>query len=662
MKENLQDGATPFQDDKNLYGKKINPTPIPPREIGIDTDDSFYDTIIAAAESDKLDGSALDSFNMTSRSRDEVYSLIDTMCQDISVAAVLETYAEDATEMNDSGKIVWVDSADADVSKYITYLLNSMKVDKNVYAWVHSLCKYGDLYLRIYRESEYNDQLFDKKQLRDIKKKNRLIEEISLDSDLDSQPERMDEAVKIKAYKKDDHFVHYLEMQPNPATVFELTKFGKSYAYIKTDPQMTSTTGNGFSPSLPTTGANYLQFNNYRFNKGDITVYAATEFVHGCLEDDTNRTPEEVTIVMGDDETNTATYKVKRGKSLFYDLFKIWREMTLLENAILLNRVTKSSVVRAIGVEIGDMPKEQVQPHLQGVKRLFEQSESIISGKSMSEYTNPGPIENNVYIPTRDGKGAINIQQVGGDVDVKGLADLDYFRDKFFGGLKVPKQYFGFTEDGAGFDGGKSLSIISSRYAKMVKRIQNTIIQTLTDAINIILLDRGLANYINKFQLKMQAPTTQEDIDRRENMSAKVQLTRDTMDMVTDIEDPITKLKILKALISNYLTDTEVIELLQTEIEKLEAEKEAEENPPEPEEEESVEEVEEESSEEPVEEEEPGSLSAAIDMGGIEDEGEGEGEEDIVVEESLENLNEDDNILPTPASLGLDFSDNTNFR
>lgn len=97
----------------------------------------------------------------------------------------------------------------------------------------------------------------------------------------------------------------------------------------------------------------------------------------------------------------------------------------MLENAILLNRITRSSVVRNIQVEVGDMPKSKVQATLRHVKELFEQKSSINSGSSMSEYTNPGPIENNIYTATHDGKGAITVTAVGGDVDVKNIADLD---------------------------------------------------------------------------------------------------------------------------------------------------------------------------------------------------------------------------------------------
>lgn len=152
------------------------------------------------------------------------------------------------------------------------------------------------------------------------------------------------------------------------------------------------------------------------------------------------------------------------------------------------------------------------------------------------------------------------------------MADLSYYQDKLYGGLRVPKQFFGVTDDSAGFSGGQSLAIISSRYGKMVKRIQNTMIQAITDAINLLLIDKGLDSYVDKFVIRMQTPTTQEEVDRRENMSSKVGLTRDIMDMLnTDIEDTETRLKILKSLLSNVISNTEVTTLIQEEIDRLES-------------------------------------------------------------------------------------------
>lgn len=84
-------------------------------------------------------------------------------------------------------------------------------------------------------------------------------------------------------------------------------------------------------------------------------------------------------------------------------MYKIWRELNLLENSLLLNRLTKSSIVRILNVEVGDMPKEQVGPHLLGIKNLIEQKTAINTGTSLNEYNNPGPIENNIYVPVHNG-------------------------------------------------------------------------------------------------------------------------------------------------------------------------------------------------------------------------------------------------------------------
>ena len=154
------------------------------------------------------------------------------------------------------------------------------------------------------------------------------------------------------------------------------------------------------------------------------------------MEDNTSRVPEEVDIFLDNDaneETGTKmSYKVRRGQSLLYNVYKLWRELMLLENSVLLNRITKSSIVRVIGVEVGDMPKEMVGPHLQGIKQMIEQKSAIDVGNGMGEYTNPGPIENNIYVPTHEGVGNITTTQIGGDVDVKGLADLDYYLNAFY--------------------------------------------------------------------------------------------------------------------------------------------------------------------------------------------------------------------------------------
>ena len=547
-----------YKDDKSIYGTKINAVEVPPTEIGIDTENTFYDSIVSDGDSSVVDINKINAFTQITNSRETLYDVLDTMAQDSTIAAVLETYAEDATETNEQGEVVWCEASDPKILKYVTFLLNSLNIDKHIYSWVYSLCKYGDVYLKLFRESDFSDSLLDEKEQTVLNEKF---------TEVQNSKESLDENVVLKYYKNTDKLVNYIEMMPNPAEMFELTKFGKSYAYIKTNSVPTIT-----QSDITMSPASNLYL--YRLRRNDVDVYNAVSFVHGCLQDDTPRFPEQIQIFNTYDMDNedAYVYTVRRGQSILYNSYKIWRENMLLENALLLNRITKSALLRIVEVEVADMPKDKVRERLQRIKSLVEQKASINTGNMMSEYVNPGPMENTVYVPTKNGVGAINTQQIGGDVNIRDIADIDFFKNKLFAGLKVPKQYFGETDDSTGFNGGTSLSIISSRYAKTVKRIQSTVIQMLTDAINILLIDRGLDSYVNKFTLQMQPPVTQEELDKRDSLSSEIAITDDVMRMLEGVEDPIIKLKILKSLLSNVISNQEVIALIQEQIDKLEKE------------------------------------------------------------------------------------------
>lgn len=536
--------------EKSLYGSKIKTEPKPKAEIGVDTDKQFYQDLMDAMQTSHLDVSKINSFSQVAQTRDQIMQLLDTMGQDPTISAALEIYTEDATETNDSGQIMWCESEDKNVASMVNFLLDSMNVDKNIDKWVYQLCKYGDVYLQLYRESDFNDGLFSNV--------------MNMDENNPSDKQSLKEDIILNTSSTNDRLVPYVEMVCNPAEVFELTKFGKTYAYIKADVRITTS---------QSTDAYLNQKLRYSFKRNDINIYQPTDFVHGCLET-TSRTPEEVDIFLtgelDDKDAKKLTYKVRSGQSLLYNAFKIWRILSLLQTSMLLNRLSKSSIIRVLNVEVGDMPHENVGPYLMHIKQLFEQKSEINVNQSIDEYINPGPLDNTIYVPTNDGKGAISTQEIGGDVDVKGLSDIDYFNNLLYGAIRIPKQFMGFTNDDAGFSGGQSLSLISSRYAKMIKRIQNTIIQMCTDAINIMLLDRGLNNYINKFTLRMQEPTTQETVDRRDNTSAKVGLVGDVMNLLNDIEDPVAKLKALKSLLSGVVTNETIITIIQDEIDRLE--------------------------------------------------------------------------------------------
>lgn len=529
---------------KNIdYKNKAKAVPRPVPNLGIDIDHDFYTTVSEAAQQKTLDIGALDSFTGVARSRDQVYSLLDMMSEDPIISSALEIYASDACEPNEEGKVVWVESADSNVISVCNKILDDMNADKNSFGWVYSLVKYGDLYLKLYRDSEVNKRL---------------------------EKETLNEDVTFKAYSKNDSFTGYVEAVKNPANIFDLVRYGKTYAYIAAHTEPI----NGQHDSMTMYGGNY-QF-NYTFDKNDVDVYEATEYVHATLDDTSTRVNEEVTITSTGEtgEVSDATYSVKKGKSVLYDSFKIWRELSLLENAVILSRLTRSSIVRAISVEVGDMGKEGVRNLLGKIKSMVEQKSAISQGNSLKEYTNPGAMENIIYIPVHDGKGTITASQIGGDgaVSDSDLGDLKYWKKKLFSSLGIPGQYLGDTEDSTGFNGGTSLSLISSRYAKSIKRIQNSYCQALESIVNIMLLNKGLKEYVGKFSIRMQAPTTQEEKDRKDNLGTTISNAERILSMVdSHIEDPAAKLNIFKSILSTFVTDQDVIAEIQDQYDKLTA-------------------------------------------------------------------------------------------
>lgn len=551
----------PKKPKSSLIGNQAKPTVLDSTtKLDIDTNKTLMDNIIEAGLNSTLDTAAIENFTSISNSRDQVYQLIDTMCQDSAVSSIVRTYTEDVCEPSDTGHVVWCESPDPNISKFINYLLNVINVDKNIFSWVYCLIKYGDVYLRLYRESDYEDPMFKKESRTTL---NENLQE--------SEKEKLDEAIKISLHSANDQYSYYVEMVSDPGTMFELTKFGQTYGYIEVP-----NADKPFDQTSYVGGTAGVMSNPFAFNykSGDVNIHQADDFVHACLEDNISRTPETVDLFYEDPEVKDSginhSYKVRRGKSLLYDAYKIWREKALLESAILLSRITRSGIVRKVSVEVGDMPKEQVQQTLRRVKELFEQKSAINNGQSFSEYNNPGAVENFIYHATHDGKGAITVESVGGDFDPKQLTDLDWWNNKFYSSFGIPKQYFGWTDDGAGFNGGSSLTIISSVYSKGVKRIQNTILQAITDIINLILLNKGCKAYLNNFVLKMRAPITQEELDYRENLNNRANAISSINSLFSDIEDKARRLTILKSLVSSLHLGDEVADIIQKEIEAAE--------------------------------------------------------------------------------------------
>lgn len=474
--------------------------------------------------------SAINNFRSLSSDRETQYKLFDQMSEDSIISTALEMYADDATQYNNKGQVIWAESDNTDVAAFANRLIDIFGLNKNAWSHIYSLCKYGDLYLELFRDDELSDE--------------------PINSTIGSDSKFID--ISIRDRKLGAKLQEYIEVYNNPAEIFEILYKGKTAGFIK-------------SNIIEDTSDPYTA--NYRYIKqGDkTTVYAADKFVHIALSNNVNRYPERLILEYSDgDEAKEREYKVSRGRSILNDIYKNYRELSLMEDSLLLNRVTRSSIIRLLQIEVGDMPKPQARELLKRVKNLIEQKNFMDKDAgTYSSMASPGPIDNIIYIPTHDGKGTITASNLGGDVDVKSIADIDYYKNKIYAGLKIPRQYMGEEADG-GLAGGSSLTKLDARYARTIKRIQTTYIEGITTLINLFALDKGLSSHVNNFTIKMVSPSTIEDQERDESLDNRVNIVSNLMALLA--EEGITSVEqrkeILMYFINNYFNEPDVSDIM----------------------------------------------------------------------------------------------------
>lgn len=467
----------------------------------------------------------LNQFRTIAEDRETQYNTYDEMTTDSVIAAALEIYADDATQYDEQGRIIWVESEDEEIARAGNRLLDTLEIPERAWKHIYQACKYGDFFLKLYRKGELEeDKVFDKSQAG--------TNSVSLVNDKVTSTPSLEE---------------YVEDVEDPATVFDLRKRGKTAGFIEVRREEKSNniyTSNNLSRT---------------YSLRDVKVYQSDRMVHVIISDNLSRNPESITLDLGND--TTCTYQVSRGKSILYDVYPIQRELQLLEDSLLLNRLTRSSLIRLLEIEVGDMPKKEVNNYLRRVKNLIEQHISMDkSTGSYKSYNSPGPIDNVIYIPVKNGKGHISINNLGGDVNVRDIADIDYFNNKRAGALKIPRSYLGDDDQGSGLNSGGTLTQLSARYARTIKRIQTAYIRAITTLLNLFFIDKKL-DYVNKFQVRMTSPTTQDDISRNELINGNVDLINSIMSLMESLEGGTQK-KILDHLVSKILKMPEVAEMI----------------------------------------------------------------------------------------------------
>jgi hypothetical protein len=195
------------------------------------------------------------------------------------------------------------------------------------------------------------------------------------------------------------------------------------------------------------------------------------------------------------------------GSSVLEPARRIWRQMILLEDAMLVHRIVRAPDRRVFYIDVGNVPPEEVANYMEQAQTSLKRS-SIVdkqTGRVDLRY-NPLSIDEDYFIPVRGGDSGTKIDNVGGQTIAGETQDVEYIQKKLFAALKIPKAYLGYDE---GLGAKATLSQEDIRFSRTIARIQRTILSEMNKIAIVHLYCNGFTGEdLLDFKLMLSNPST----------------------------------------------------------------------------------------------------------------------------------------------------------
>jgi intein/homing endonuclease len=223
--------------------------------------------------------------------------------------------------------------------------------------------------------------------------------------------------------------------------------------------------------------------------------------------------------LLGDDR------KLPYGTSMLEKSRRIWKQLLLSEDAMLIYRTSRAPERRIFKVYVGNMNDDDVEAYVQRVANKFKR-EQIVDSKTgnVDMRFNQMAVDQDYFIPVRDPAQPSPIDTLPGAQNLSEIADIEYIQKKLVTALRIPKAFLGFEEV---VGDGKSLALQDIRFARTINRIQKSMIQELNKIAIVHLFILGFEEEISNFTLGLTNPSTQADLLKVDIWKEKVLLYRD---------------------------------------------------------------------------------------------------------------------------------------
>jgi hypothetical protein len=223
--------------------------------------------------------------------------------------------------------------------------------------------------------------------------------------------------------------------------------------------------------------------------------------------------------LLGDDR------KLPYGTSMLDKIRRIWKQLLLAEDAMLIYRTTRAPERRVFKVFVGNMDDKDIEAYVQRVANKFKRDQVVDAKNGQVDMRyNQMAVDQDFFIPVRDAAQTNPIETLPGAQNLGEIADIEYIQKKMLAALRIPKAFLGFEEV---VGDGKTLALMDIRFARTINRIQKSLVQELNKIALIHLYLLGLEDELNNFTLSLTNPSAQSDLLRIEQWKEKVQLYKD---------------------------------------------------------------------------------------------------------------------------------------
>jgi hypothetical protein len=208
------------------------------------------------------------------------------------------------------------------------------------------------------------------------------------------------------------------------------------------------------------------------------------------------------------------------GSSVLESARRIWRQLILMEDAMLVYRIVRAPERRVFYIDVGNIPPEEIPNYMEQAQTSLKRNKvSDKSNGKMDLRYNPLAVDEDYFIPVRGGETGTKIDSLAGGTNAAAIEDVQYIQKKLFAALKIPKAYLGYDEE---IGAKATLAQEDIRFSRTISRIQKVVLSELNKIAMIHLYSHGYEGEdLLDFTLKLSNPSTIAQQQKLELISSR---------------------------------------------------------------------------------------------------------------------------------------------